>query len=212
MCMHEREIIMQLIISYYFLSCFPDLQFPIDLSCVERDHPFLMKDQLQSLYRRLLVLNRSAAMRLDGQYNRNVNVCCKIQRYKSLFFLSFLRSTRRRAFFLFFFVDRFHDWWFQFMLNAVLLLLRMHIPSLSLEIECPYHLFTFQIMIMMMMIMWPKRLDGKWIKSLDEPLNHEDGSINKISLKFKFVHHQLLAFGWCKKEEEKTLVAVPATT
>jgi hypothetical protein len=85
--MHEREIIMQLIISYYFLSCFSDLQFPIDLSCVERDHPFLMKDQLQSLYRRLLVLNRSAAMRCDGQYNRNVNVCCKIKDINLSFFV-----------------------------------------------------------------------------------------------------------------------------
>jgi len=54
-----------------------DLQFPIDLSCVEKDHPFLEKDQLQALYRRLVILNRSAAMRLDGQYNRNVNVSCK---------------------------------------------------------------------------------------------------------------------------------------
>ncbi|CRK88130.1 CLUMA_CG001915, isoform A [Clunio marinus] len=50
-----------------------NLHFPIDLSCVEKDHPFLEKDQLQALYRRLVVLNRSAAMRLDGQYNRNVN-------------------------------------------------------------------------------------------------------------------------------------------
>jgi hypothetical protein len=62
-----------------FSLLFSDLQFPIDLSCVEKnvekDHPFLQKDQLQALYRRLLVLNRSAAMRLDGQYNRNINVC-----------------------------------------------------------------------------------------------------------------------------------------
>lgn len=100
MCMHEREMIMQLIILYYFLSRFPDLQFPIDLSCVEKDHPFLEKDQLQALYRRLVVLNRSAAMRLDGQYNRNVNVCCKFQRYQSLL----LSSSGAR-----FFVDRFHD-------------------------------------------------------------------------------------------------------
>jgi hypothetical protein len=44
------------------------------------------------------------------------------------------------------------------MLNAVLLLLRMH-----LGMECPYHLFTFEIM--MMMIMWPKLLD-------ESELNH----------------------------------------
>lgn len=77
-----------LFIFFLSFSCFPDLQFPIDLSCVEKDHPFLEKDQLQALYRRLVVLNRSAAMRLDGQYNRNVNVCCKFQRYKSLFHFS----------------------------------------------------------------------------------------------------------------------------
>lgn len=62
----------------FSFSCFSDLQFPIDLNGVEKDHPFLEKDQLQALYRRLAVLNRSATMRLDGQYNRNVNVCCRL--------------------------------------------------------------------------------------------------------------------------------------
>jgi len=77
MCMEDNYAINHFLL--LFSSLFPDLQFPIDLSCVEknveRDHPFLQKDQLQALYRRLLVLNRSATMRLDGQYNRNINVC-----------------------------------------------------------------------------------------------------------------------------------------
>lgn len=102
---------MQLIISYYFLSCFSDLQFPIDLSCVERDHPFLMKDQLQSLYRRLLVLNRSAAMRLDGQYNRNVNVCLKFKDINLSLFLSLFCCLRCVA------VRRFFFWWTDFMID-----------------------------------------------------------------------------------------------
>ncbi|XP_070502714.1 rho GTPase-activating protein 7 isoform X3 [Chironomus tepperi] len=56
-----------------YSQMYQDLQFPIDLSCVEKDHPFLEKDQLQALYRRLVILNRSATMRLDGQYSRNAS-------------------------------------------------------------------------------------------------------------------------------------------
>lgn len=70
----DNYAINHFILYFFFIS---DLQFPIDLSCVERDHPFLEKDQLHALYRRLVILNRSAAMRLDGQYTRNVNVSCK---------------------------------------------------------------------------------------------------------------------------------------
>lgn len=56
-----------------------DLQFPIDLTGVAKDHPFLEKDPLQSLYRRLVALNRCAAMRLDGQHKRNTNVSQSIK-------------------------------------------------------------------------------------------------------------------------------------
>lgn len=61
------------LIIFYFIS-FTDQQFPIDLNSVEKDHPFLEKDPLQSLFRRLAALNRYATMRLDGQYQRNINV------------------------------------------------------------------------------------------------------------------------------------------
>lgn len=46
-----------------------DLQFPIDLSNVAKDHPFLENDPLQSLYRRLVALNNCATMRLDNAHH-----------------------------------------------------------------------------------------------------------------------------------------------
>ena len=61
-------------ILFNFIFSVTDQQFPIDLSSVEKDHPFLEKDPLQSLFRRLAALNRYATMRLDGQYQRNINV------------------------------------------------------------------------------------------------------------------------------------------
>ncbi|XP_033232925.1 uncharacterized protein cv-c isoform X2 [Drosophila pseudoobscura] len=45
-----------------------DHQFPIDLNNVAKDHTNLENDQLQSLYRRLCVLNRCATMRLDQSH------------------------------------------------------------------------------------------------------------------------------------------------
>lgn len=48
------------------LFCFADLQFPIDVSGVQKDHPFLDPDSLQSLFRRLQALNRCAKMKVDN--------------------------------------------------------------------------------------------------------------------------------------------------
>lgn len=48
------------------------MHFPIDLSNVAKDHPFLENDPLQSLYRRLVALNRCATMRLDGAHKHTV--------------------------------------------------------------------------------------------------------------------------------------------
>lgn len=59
----------------YFIPA--DLQFPIDLSNVAKDHPFLENDPLQSLYRRLVALNRCATMRLDGAHKHGSNVSRK---------------------------------------------------------------------------------------------------------------------------------------
>lgn len=56
----------------YFIPA--DLQFPIDLSNVAKDHPFLENDPLQSLYRRLVALNRCATMRLDGAHKHGSTV------------------------------------------------------------------------------------------------------------------------------------------
>lgn len=47
---------------------FADHQFPIELNNVAKDHTNLENDQLQSLYRRLCVLNRCANMRLDQSH------------------------------------------------------------------------------------------------------------------------------------------------
>ncbi|XP_034938595.1 stAR-related lipid transfer protein 13 [Chelonus insularis] len=48
-----------------------DYQFPIDVSGVAKDHPFLEPDSLQSLYRRLDALNRCANMKLDTNHTHH---------------------------------------------------------------------------------------------------------------------------------------------
>lgn len=54
-----------------FTSCIrvTDYQFPIDVSGVAKDHPFLEADSLQSLFRRLHALNRCANMKLDTHHH-----------------------------------------------------------------------------------------------------------------------------------------------
>ncbi|XP_041674793.1 LOW QUALITY PROTEIN: uncharacterized protein LOC108111664 [Drosophila eugracilis] len=51
-----------------YAQMYEDHQFPIDLNNVAKDHTNLENDQLQSLYRRLCVLNRCATMRLDQSH------------------------------------------------------------------------------------------------------------------------------------------------
>lgn len=63
-----QTVIHTVIIEFLFVF-FADLQFPIDLSNVAKDHPFLENDPLQSLYRRLVALNRCATMRLDNAHH-----------------------------------------------------------------------------------------------------------------------------------------------
>ncbi|VVC30720.1 Hypothetical protein CINCED_3A013748 [Cinara cedri] len=48
-----------------YTQMYEDLQFPIDVNGVQKDHPFLDLDSLQSLFRRLQALNRCANMKLD---------------------------------------------------------------------------------------------------------------------------------------------------
>ncbi|KAL0124251.1 hypothetical protein PUN28_006242 [Cardiocondyla obscurior] len=48
-----------------------DYQFPIDVSGVAKDHPFLEADSLQSLFRRLHALNRCANMKLDTHHTHH---------------------------------------------------------------------------------------------------------------------------------------------
>ncbi|XP_049544471.1 uncharacterized protein LOC125956532 [Anopheles darlingi] len=49
-----------------YAQMYEDHQFPIDVENVEKDHPFLENDPLQSLFRRLHTLNRCANMHLDA--------------------------------------------------------------------------------------------------------------------------------------------------
>ena len=61
---------------YALLNCccclfFSDYQFPIDVSGVAKDHPFLETDSLQSLFRRLHALNRCANMKLDTHHTHH---------------------------------------------------------------------------------------------------------------------------------------------
>uniref|UniRef100_A0A2S2QKM2 StAR-related lipid transfer protein 13 n=1 Tax=Sipha flava TaxID=143950 RepID=A0A2S2QKM2_9HEMI len=48
-----------------YAQMYEDFQFPIDVNGVQKDHPFLDLDSLQSLFRRLHALNRCANMKLD---------------------------------------------------------------------------------------------------------------------------------------------------
>lgn len=41
------------------------MQFPIDINSVQKDHEFLEADALQSLFRRLQALNKSANMKVE---------------------------------------------------------------------------------------------------------------------------------------------------
>ncbi|CAK9806429.1 StAR-related lipid transfer protein 13, partial [Anthophora quadrimaculata] len=50
-----------------------DYQFPIDVSGVAKDHPFLEADSLQSLFRRLHALNRCANMKIDTHHTHSTS-------------------------------------------------------------------------------------------------------------------------------------------
>ncbi|XP_072753546.1 stAR-related lipid transfer protein 13 isoform X2 [Anoplolepis gracilipes] len=52
-----------------YAQMYEDYQFPIDVSGVAKDHPFLEADSLQSLFRRLHALNRCANMKLDTHHH-----------------------------------------------------------------------------------------------------------------------------------------------
>lgn len=73
-CCLDRFSLFTLMVCIFVYSVFSDLQFPIDLSNVAKDHPFLENDPLQSLYRRLVALNRCATMRLDSAHKHGTNV------------------------------------------------------------------------------------------------------------------------------------------
>uniref|UniRef100_A0A0C9R3I9 Stard13_1 protein n=1 Tax=Fopius arisanus TaxID=64838 RepID=A0A0C9R3I9_9HYME len=54
-----------------YAQMYEDCQFPIEVSGVAKDHPFLEADSLQSLYRRLHALNRCANMKLDTHHTHH---------------------------------------------------------------------------------------------------------------------------------------------
>ncbi|KAL1131262.1 hypothetical protein AAG570_010880, partial [Ranatra chinensis] len=84
-----------------------DLQFPIDVNAVQKDHPFLDQDSLQSLFRRLQVLNRCATMKVDNLPKPTVSPLGRLPNIETtafplfLFFL-FLLARLPLGFFLFF--------------------------------------------------------------------------------------------------------------
>ncbi|XP_046371993.2 rho GTPase-activating protein 7-like isoform X3 [Haliotis rufescens] len=49
-----------------YAQMYEDGQFPVDIAVVERDHDFLDRDSIQSLFRRLNTLNRCAVMKIDA--------------------------------------------------------------------------------------------------------------------------------------------------
>lgn len=51
-----------------YAQMYEDRQFPLDLTNVAKDHPYLENDSLQSLFRRLCVLNRCAGMRIESSH------------------------------------------------------------------------------------------------------------------------------------------------
>ncbi|XP_069677385.1 rho GTPase-activating protein 7 isoform X3 [Periplaneta americana] len=56
-----------------YAQMYEDFQFPIDVSGVQKDHPFLDPDSLQSLFRRLHALNRCAKMKVDNMPKNSVD-------------------------------------------------------------------------------------------------------------------------------------------
>ncbi|XP_015119035.1 uncharacterized protein LOC107042491 [Diachasma alloeum] len=54
-----------------YAQMYEDCQFPLEVSGVAKDHPFLEADSLQSLYRRLHALNRCANMKLDTHHTHH---------------------------------------------------------------------------------------------------------------------------------------------
>ncbi|XP_030428999.1 rho GTPase-activating protein 7-like isoform X1 [Gopherus evgoodei] len=48
-----------------YAQLFEDMQFPVDIKTVRKDHEFLDRDAIDSLYRRLNTLNKCAAMKVE---------------------------------------------------------------------------------------------------------------------------------------------------
>ncbi|XP_049303081.1 uncharacterized protein LOC105233785 isoform X1 [Bactrocera dorsalis] len=61
-----------------YAQMYEDHQFPLDLTNVAKDHTNLENDQLQSLYRRLCILNRCANMRLDQAHKAQTPQVCQL--------------------------------------------------------------------------------------------------------------------------------------
>ncbi|NXN52493.1 RHG07 protein, partial [Rynchops niger] len=54
-----------------YAQLFEDMQFPIDLKTVRKDHEFLDGDAIESLFRRLNTLNKCASMKVEIRHQRN---------------------------------------------------------------------------------------------------------------------------------------------
>ncbi|NXT25193.1 RHG07 protein, partial [Syrrhaptes paradoxus] len=54
-----------------YAQLFEDMQFPIDVKTVRKDHEFLDGDAIESLFRRLNTLNKCASMKVEINHQRN---------------------------------------------------------------------------------------------------------------------------------------------
>uniref|UniRef100_A0A663FGU0 SAM domain-containing protein n=1 Tax=Aquila chrysaetos chrysaetos TaxID=223781 RepID=A0A663FGU0_AQUCH len=57
-----------------YAQLFEDMQFPIDVKTVRKDHEFLDGDAIESLFRRLNTLNKCASMKVEISRQRK-RVC-----------------------------------------------------------------------------------------------------------------------------------------
>ncbi|XP_070553254.1 rho GTPase-activating protein 7-like isoform X2 [Ptychodera flava] len=78
-----------------YAQMFEDFQFPIDIHSVAKDHDFLDRDSIQSLFRRLNILNKCASLKIEttakrtGEESDEDDQCALSRKWK------FQRSSRR---------------------------------------------------------------------------------------------------------------------
>nr|XP_054755116.1 rho GTPase-activating protein 7-like [Lytechinus pictus] len=57
-----------------YAQMFEESRYPIDLELVQKDHDFLDQDLLDSVVRRLKILNKCASMKIEAPIHRSVSI------------------------------------------------------------------------------------------------------------------------------------------